>query len=143
MVLLASHFLIMERTAGQSNSIAEQFAGQWKITFAGAVNGNGTMSMDSDGKVAVNLSIGKYGALFSNPVTLNINEGGSISGHISLLRLKIGSIIGVLSPYGDIYGEVSTPLLEVGTVAGRLSKNSGKGTFRSAVGEGTWSAERQ
>ena len=126
----------------QSISPMASFAGNWTLTFAGALNGSGTMTASSDGNLSIYLSIGKYQHLFSNPVLLKVSNAGALHGSIFFLGIKIGGVIGMFSSTGDLYGEVSTPVLDVGTVTGHLTQNSGNGTYQSVAGKGTWSVEK-
>ena len=124
----------------QSTSPTEGFAGNWNFTFAGGLQGNGTMTVSRDGNLSVYVSIGRYRHLFTNPVSLRVADNGALHGDIFLLNLKMGVVFGMFSSTGDIYGEVSTPFLDVGMVAGRITRSSGNGTYQSVAGNGTWTA---
>lgn len=136
-------FLGAGESFSQSTSPMDGFAGNWKFTFAGGLQGGGTMIVGRDGNLSIYLSIGRYQHLFTNPISLKVSDIGALHGDIFLLSLKMGVVFGMFSSAGDIYGEVSTPFLDVGTVVGRITQNSGNGTYQSVAGTGTWTAQRK
>lgn len=141
-LVLAYLFLGTDELFCQSTSPTDGFAGNWKFTFAGGLQGEGTMTVSRDGKLSIFLSIGRYQHFFTNPIFLNVSDNGALHGDIFLLNLKMGVVFGMFSSTGDIYGEISTPFLDVGTVAGRITRSSGNGTYQSVAGNGTWNAQR-
>lgn len=142
MLALFCLFLASGESFCQSTSPADRFAGKWKITFAGGLQGDGTMTVSRDGNLSIYLSIGRYQHLFTNPISLKVSDAGALYGNIFLLSLKMGVVFGMFSSTGDIYGEISTPFLDVGTVAGRLTQSSGNGSYQSVAGNGTWTAQK-
>lgn len=126
----------------QSTSAVAPFAGNWKFTFSGALNGDGTMKVIQDGTILIYLSLGKYQHFFTNPVSLHISESGSLQGDILFSLLDVGKIVGLFSPDGDLYGRVSTPLFNVGVVTGMLTKDAGSGEYQSVAGNGNWTAQK-
>jgi hypothetical protein len=119
------------------------YQGSWTFTFAGGLDGSGTMEVAAEGNISVHVSIGKYERFFSNPITLNIADDGALRGDIYLLRFGIGGVEGSFSPSGDVFGRVTTPLFNVGSVSGHFSPTSGAGTYESVAGNGTWSAQKK
>ncbi len=135
-------FLGVGESFCQSTSPTDSFAGNWKFTFAGGLQGDGTMTMSQDGNLSIYLSVGRYQHLFTNPISLKVSDNGALHGDIFLLSLKMGVVFGMFSSTGDIYGEVSTPFLDVGTVVGRITQSSGNGTYQSVAGNGSWTAQK-
>lgn len=135
-------FLGASESYSQSTSPTDSFAGNWKFTFAGGLQGDGTMTVSRDGSLSIYLSIGRYQKLFTNPISLKVSHNGALHGDVFLLSLKMGVVFGMFSSTGDIYGEVATPFLDVGTVVGRITRSSGNGTYQSVSGNGTWTAQR-
>ena len=142
LLAVISLFIGEDEVFCQSASPADSFAGNWRFTFAGHLQGEGTMTVSREGNLSIYLSIGKYQRLFTNPIFLKVSENGSLNGDIFLLRLKMGVIFGMFSSNGDIYGEISTPFLDVGVVGGKISQTSGNGTYRSVAGNATWTAHK-
>ena len=101
------------------------------------------MTVNPGGTIQFLLSIGKYQHLFTNPVFVTVANTGALNGDILLVGIRSGSIVGVLSAQGDIYGEVSTPFADVGTVRGHFEKETGGGTYQSVAGDGTWTARKE
>lgn len=140
-ILVLFHlFLGADESFCQSTSPTAGFAGNWKFTFAGGLQGDGTLTVSRDGNLSIYLSIGRYQRLFTNPISVKVSDNGALHGDIFLLNLKMGVVFGMFSSTGDIYGEVSTPFLDVGMVAGRIMRSSGNGTYQSVAGNGTWTA---
>jgi len=119
------------------------YQGSWTFTFAGGLDGSGTMEVVAEGKISVHVSIGKYERFFSNPIALTVSEDGALSGDIYLWRIGVGSVEGSFSSSGDVFGRVTTPLFNVGSVSGHFSQSSGAGTYESVAGNGTWSAQKK
>lgn len=142
MLALFYLFLGAGESFSQSTSPTDGFVGNWKFTFAGGLQGEGTMRVSRDGNLSIYLSIGRYRHLFTNPISLKVSDNGALHGDIFLLSLKMGVVFGMFSSTGDIYGEISTPFLDVGTVVGRITQSSGNGTYQSVAGNGTWTAQR-
>ena len=117
-----------------------RFAGSWKFNFSGALNGDGTMTVNHDGSILIYLSLGKYQRLFTNPISLRVSESGALQGEVLLWQMDVGKIVGLFSPDGDIYGRVFTPLFNVGVVSGNLTSKAGSGTYQSLGGNGNWTA---
>ncbi len=129
-------------SSGQPALPLSSYQGSWTFTFAGELNGSGTMEIAAEGKISVHVSLGKYERFFSNPIALNVSDNDALRGDIYLWRIEIGGVEGSFSPLGDVFGRVSTPLFNVGSVSGHLSQTSGTGTYQSVAGNGTWSAQR-
>ena len=142
LLALFCFFLGAGESFSQSTSPTDDFAGNWKFTFAGGLQGEGTMTVSRDGNLSIYLSIGRYQHLFTNPIYLKVSDNGALHGNIFLLSLKMGVVFGMFSSTGDIYGEVSTPFLDVGMIAGRITRSSGNGTYQSVAGNGTWTSQR-
>lgn len=127
----------------QSTSPISAFAGNWKFTFTGGVTGNGTMTISPEEGLSINLSLGKYQHLFTNPISVSVSNNGTLHADILLLRLRTAVVIGIFSSTGDLYGEVSSPVLDIGSVTGHLTSSTGSGTYQSVAGNGTWSAQKE
>ena len=127
---------------GQPALPLSSYQGTWTFTFAGGLDGSGSMEVAADGKISVHVSLGKYERFFTNPITIIVSENGALNGDIYLWRIGVGGIEGSFSQSGNVFGSVSTPLFNVGSVSGRFSQTSGAGTYQSVAGNGTWNAQR-
>jgi hypothetical protein len=136
-------FLNTNESSAQPALPLTPYQGSWAFTFAGGLDGSGTMEVVDDGKISVHVSLGKYERFFSNPIMLNVLDNGELHGDIYLWRFGVGSVEGSFSPSGDVFGRVTTPLFSVGSVSGHFSQTSGTGTYESVAGNGTWSAQKK
>ncbi len=145
-ILLLFFFALLlgtNESVGQPVLPLTSYQGSWTYTFAGGLDGSGTMEVVDDGKISVHVSIGKYERFFSNPIMLNVSDNGALRGDIHLWRFGVGSVEGSFSPSGDVFGRVTTLLFNVGSVSGHFSQTSGAGTYESVAGNGTWSAQKK
>src|SRR5208283_4071058 len=85
-------------SSGQPALPLSSYQGSWTFTFAGGLNGSGTMEMAAEGKISVHVSLGKYERFFSNPIALTVSEDGALRGDIYLWRIEIGGVEGSFSP---------------------------------------------
>ena len=137
LVLLA--ILAVEAFA-QTGSPLTPFQGRWSFTFSGTLKGTGTMDVGTNGKILVYVSLGKYDRLFSNPISLNVNESGTLDGNILLWHLPVGGVEGKFTATGEVFGRVSTPFFNVGSVLGKMESKTASGSYKSVAGDGNWSA---
>ena len=71
-LLFFALLLGVHESSGQPAFPLSPYQGSWAFTFAGGLDGSGTMEVAAEGKISVHVSIGKYERFFSNPIALTV-----------------------------------------------------------------------
>jgi hypothetical protein len=124
--LLIVTLSVFALTCEDSSSSASKYAGTWELEFSGDFFGPAFIKINRDGSVNENNLVlaltADCGNLYSNTITCNIRDDGSIAN-------------------GIIINNSSKE--EVGTFTGTLTDTAGSGTYGVLAQSGTWTAAKE
>jgi hypothetical protein len=113
--------LSLPSCGGKSTGPAENvpFQGDWTFDIAGDAVGGGTCTIQSNGSFTLNLDFTVGGASYAQVITGSVRSTGELTATVRYAGSSIG------------------------TVSGRLTGNTGSGTWQTTLaGSGTWTAAR-